>query len=104
MTVLKQIGTSADGWEHCREEVDADDVQHEKREERGKYGGRACVCAVPVMEGRPKCALIRYSLLPEYCLMLQIMASRSGKYVTVPERGRMEGREGKGRMEGRRAR
>ena len=91
--MLKLIGTSADGREHCEEkEAHADDVKYEERYERRVYGGRACVCAVPVMEGRPKCALIRYSLLPEYCLMLQIMASRSGKYVTVPERGRMEGR------------
>lgn len=91
--MLKQIGTSAEGCERCKEEeVDTDNVQNEEREERRGYGGRACICAGPVMEGRPKCALIRYSLLPEYCLMLQIMASRSGKYVTVPESGRMEGR------------
>ena len=94
MITLKLIGTSADGSEHCKEEeAHADDVKYEKREQRRGYGGRACVCAVPVMEGRPKCALMRYSLLPEYCLMLQIIASRSGKYVTVPAKdGRIEGR------------
>ena len=43
---------------------------------------------VPVIEGKPKCALMRYSLLPEYCFMLQMMASLSGKYVTVPAQRR----------------
>jgi hypothetical protein len=38
--MLKQIGTSADGREHCKEEeVDADDVKNEGREKR-----RGCVC------------------------------------------------------------
>jgi hypothetical protein len=31
---------------------------------------------------------MRYSLLPGYCFMLQMMASRSGKYVTVPTKCR----------------
>mmetsp|Transcript_28945 Transcript_28945/g.59240 ORF Transcript_28945/g.59240 Transcript_28945/m.59240 type:complete len:323 (+) Transcript_28945:541-1509(+) len=37
-----------------------------------------------LMEGRPKCALIRYSLPPWNCLMFQTTASRSGRYVTFP--------------------
>lgn len=36
---------------------------------------------------------MRYSLLPEYCLINQIMASRSGKYVTVPTEGIKDGRK-----------
>ena len=44
--------------------------------------------AIPVIDGKPKCALMRYSLLPEYCFMLQMIASLSGKYVTVPAKHR----------------
>jgi hypothetical protein len=35
MIMLKHVKTSADGWEHCKEEeVDADDVKYGEREER----------------------------------------------------------------------
>ena len=39
---------------------------------------------VPETDGNPKCALIKYSLEPASCLIVQTITSLSGKYTTVP--------------------
>jgi hypothetical protein len=36
------------------------------------------------MEGNPKAALIKYSLRPSNCLIIQTMQLLSGMYLTVP--------------------